>query len=477
MRLRNIKYYSFFSLMLFTLLFHVKAFAQEKELSLNKIKKKANLYFIEENYMRAFPLYQKLDSIVPNNANYEYKLGVCFLFAGNDKYKALQIIEKIKDTEIANNEIDFYYCLGRSYHLNYRFGDAKVSYHKYLSLNRKLITKQRIIDVRRLIEMCDNGEYLIQDSISAPIENIGKTVNSQYPDYAPVISADEELLIFTSRRSGSIGGLRNIHGQKDPHGKYFEDIYITKKEDEGWGQPINIGEVINTKGHDANIGLSADARQLFIYRNDKKIYGDIYVSTLEKDNWSEPTRLDKPINTKKYWEGSTSLSTDGKELYFTSNRPGGMGGRDIYKSVLLSDGVWSDPQNLGDKVNTKYDEDAPYFHADSRTIYFSSKGHSSIGGYDIFKSVLKNNVWNDAENLGYPINTPYDDIYFVLSSDRKSGYFSTDRAGGYGSYDIYKVFLPALISGMNVSGGRDPSLIPRLNGKVAVVKDFTKLAE
>ena len=223
----------------------------------------------------------------------------------------------------------------------------------------------------------------------------------------------------------------------DPEeGEYYEDVFISTLVEENWTTPEPIGPNINTKMHDAAIALSPDGQKLFIYKSTNKDKGDIFMSSLNGSDWGVPQRLGKTINTK-YWEGSVSISADGNTLYFASEKPGGFGGRDIYVSRKLPNGEWGPAENMGPKINTQYNDDAPFIHPDGITLFFSSEGHNSIGGYDVMYTVYKNGMWDDPINLGYPLNTTEDDIYYVISADGEKGYFSSNRKGGYGQQDIF----------------------------------------
>ena len=178
---------------------------------------------------------------------------------------------------------------------------------------------------------------------------------------------------------------------------------------------------------------------MYIYYDENG--GDLYECRLKGDIWDKPRPL-KEINTSA-GEKSAAVSADGQILFFTSNRDGGQGGVDIYWSHLSPNGKWGKPENLGMVVNTEYDEDGVFFHPDGKTLYFSSKGHDNMGGYDIFKTVLQpDNSWSKPENLGYPINTTSDDIYFVLSANGLTGYYSSLRDDGVGEKDIFKISMP-----------------------------------
>ncbi|MCX8112589.1 MAG: OmpA family protein [Bacteroidia bacterium] len=282
-----------------------------------------------------------------------------------------------------------------------------------------------------------NAEKYMEKPLKVDIRNLGGSINSTAPDYAPVISADESVLLFTSRRSGSTGGKIASDGLP------YEDVYIAEKRPDGsWSTPRNIGSPLNTPVHDACIALSADGQTLFLFNSDNG--GDIFVSRLSGTKWSPPRNMGSPINSK-YWEPSVCLSADERTLFFVSDRPGGRGGRDIYMCRRLPNGKWSPPINLGPPINTPYDEDGPFFHPDGKTLFYSSNGPNSMGGFDIFRSELQpDSSWSTPINLGYPINTPGDEIYFVLSASGLHGYYASEREDSYGEKDIYLVDFSTL---------------------------------
>ncbi len=444
-------------------------------LSEKEIKAKwigADELFETHNYLKALDPYYELLKIDNLNTKLNYRIGVCLFNLPVDKKKSLVYFERVKIGTprgmyssievISSEEIECYYYLGRIYHVMKRYEDAIKMYQFYKNYTGfKLstsVTAQKEFsnaEIDRFIDISVYAERRIYKPEEIVVENLGKTINSEFPDYAPIISADETELIFTSRRKGT-GGL------KDLYGAYFEDIYTSTLVEGKWTAPVGMGDNVNTDTHDAGVSLSVDGNTLFIYRTNKELTGgDLYFLSLVEDKWSKPDKLtslvtslsinDEGINTN-YIEPSATMSADGKTLYFSSNRPGGYGGKDIYRCIKLPDEQWSLAVNLGPTINTEYDEDAPFIHPDGRSLYFSSKGHDNMGGYDIFKTTLDQSdplvqgfvLWSEPKNLGSPINSVADDIYFVLSATGSIGYFSSNREEsiGYGS-DIYKADMPA----------------------------------
>jgi len=413
---------------------HVDAFAQGGNGEMFYI---ADDYIDNENFTGAINLYQRMLDEDPNNAEINFKLGFCYLNTAHEKDKAIKYIEKSvkqlgkrrrrKSTEFL--EASFY--LAKAYQANYKFDKALTQYTelKERTKNKQLL---EIIDIE--IEKCTQGNSLVNNPIQLTITNLGDSINSEYGDHSPFISADESILIFTSRRENPYSDETDISGE------YDENIYISYSEDGGpWTTPVSIGDNINTSDHEASIGISVDGQRLLIYKSEEE--GSIYESNLVGDVWSKPIKLGPTINTKGR-ETHASLSADGTKLYFTSDRKGGYGGLDIYVAYRLLNGGWGKAKNLGPGVNTPQDERAPYIHPDDITLYFSSKGHGGLGGLDIFSSQLNEfGTWTKPENIGYPINTSSDDIFYITSADRQRSYYASSKEAGFGMTDLYIIGL------------------------------------
>ncbi|HEY4797563.1 MAG TPA: hypothetical protein VII99_00655, partial [Bacteroidia bacterium] len=388
-------------------------------------------YFFSNDYAGARRFYAAAWKLDSSDAKLAFRLGVSMFNLRRYRLQSLPYFEKALKGN--NTETKFY--LGNLYHLNGKFQEAIEMYSEYMNAKDR---KENEVEIKKLIEKSKTAIEMTAHPANVKIENMGPVINSEYADYVPVISADETELIFTSRRAGSTGG------QLDPNGEFFEDIYISNKINGEWSAPTGIRS-LNTPTHDACVGLSPDGDLLFLYKPSKDLLtGDLYVSVFSGGEWATPVKLDSPINQDNCIESSASLAADGNTLYFSSDRPGGYGKRDIYRVTKLSNGEWSKPMNLGPTINTPEDEDAPFIHPDGKILYFSSKGHKNMGGYDVFRSTLnaEDGKWSEPENLGYPINTPDDDIFFVLSVDGKRGFFSSARLGGYGESDLYVVNFP-----------------------------------
>jgi outer membrane protein OmpA-like peptidoglycan-associated protein len=381
----------------------------------------------------ALDIYLKAYGQDPENPEINLKVGKLYL-EGIYRFRSLSYLEKAFRLK-PQIDVEIHKYLALSYHYNHQFDKAIENYE----LCRKTLKHDDsfLLRIDREIYECNNGKEFVANPVNAKIENLGAIINTPFAEYGPAVSANEAEMIFTSRREGSVGG------DLDDEGEYFEDIYISRKQGEEWGKPKQISDKINTSAHDASIGLSPDGNLLFIYKSDNN--GDIYYCELKKDStWSEPGQMGDNVNTKKYYENAAAISPDGKLLFFSSTRPGGHGNLDIFISELQSGGNWGPPINLGKTINTEYDEEGPVLDLDGKTLYFSSEGHKGMGGFDIFRSVYDTTTkkWSEPQNLGYPINSADDDIYFSLSGDGRHGYYASVKDGGFGDKDIYKITMP-----------------------------------
>jgi hypothetical protein len=396
---------------------------------------KAQTLFEDQNYLMALPLFEAIQVNHPKETYLKYVVGICGLYRSDMHENALVLLLQVYAKNKKVSEIE--YDIARAYHYNYKFDDAILMLDKYLK--KKKLTEEEKKSANHLKEYCNNGKILVAAPVEATIENVGDVVNTYNSEYAPVISSDEQVMIYTYRGDLSTGGKQNVYNQPDELGIYYEDVFITHKENNKWVPPTSIGENINTNVHDAAIAISNDGQKFFIFRDNGTDGGDIYVSKLMGASWSNPEKLRGDVNTS-FWEGSVSLSADEKTIYFSSEVPGGYGGKDLYQASLMPDSTWGNVKNLGPTINTAYDDDAPFIHPDGVTLFYSSKGLNSMGGYDIFKTVLsKDLVWSTPVNMGYPVNTPDEDIYFVMAANGTRGYYASGKSGGFGLQDIYTV--------------------------------------
>ena len=403
-----------------------------------KILKQARKAMFKEQYKAAQVKYLQLINAEPKNSVYNFEAGLSYLYSTHERTKSIPFLEAyfqhIKEDEDTIPEA--YYFLAKAYQLNSEFEKSNTAYSKFNPYINNNIKPGKELEKEVATENFYNKngvKYLAEKNNNTLIKNIGTNINSTDREYAPVLFKSQNVLLFTSRRKGN----GNKIDRKDllP----YEDIYVAKKTDQGWVLLTDNNELkrylpanVNTKKHDASITYSTDEKTLYTYKKDA-----IWQSTYSSDSWSALTKLNPNVNASKFNVPSVTLTPDGNTLFIVSERKEGMGGRDIYKSTKSSAGDWEEPVLLSNNINTDQDEDGPFLTEDGKTLYFSSKGHSSIGGYDIFKSEMVDGQWSAPINLGIPINSPADDIFYVTDPEQKNGFFSSSREGGHGSMDIY----------------------------------------
>jgi tetratricopeptide (TPR) repeat protein len=393
-----------------------------------------------EKFEEAAAQLKELMIVHPEEPTLNLQYGLCLLNIDYKSDDAIFYLEKAKENyslETRKNQraIEARFYLAQAYHLNHRFEEAL---QELIALKDNIPPKQKSL-LRQLEQETrynENAIKLKSNPVDFRISNLGQAINSEFDEHSPVISADESILIYTSNRQGT-GDLSN------PDGLYYEDIHKSIWRESKWLPALNLGNSVNTDGNDATCSLSADGQTLIIYRNDG-ISGDLFYSTLSEAGWSSPRKFPKPINTH-HEESHGSLSYDGNTLVFSSNRPKGFGGKDLYVVKKLPDGTWGKIINLGPTINTTEDEESPFLSTDEKTLYFASMGHMSMGGFDIFSAERLDDSeqkWSEPKNIGYPINTPGDDLFFLPSSDGQRVYFASERPGGYGRSDIWLLEFP-----------------------------------
>lgn len=376
------------------------------------------------NYIDGLVVYKKLMDKDPENTDYPYKAGLCVLFTDRDKGEAVKYLE-IASERKSDPDVDYF--LGKAYHLTLKLDKALETFEKYKNSGQG--TKQN--EVIREIEMVKNAQKLIAAPIDISFENAGDNINTEYPDYYPLVTPDESFIVFTSRRKS---------GVKEFDGYYPSAIYYSEVDSGEFVKAKKGSSMINSSYDDQAVGMSYNADKLFIYFDDIKNVGDIYEADIKDYKFKAKEKMGATVNSNGF-ESSATISADGNTLFFASRRDGGLGEKDIYMTRKLPTGDWAEPQNLGPNINTPYDEDFPNLFYDGTTLYFSSKGHNSMGGFDYFKATWnpETNEWGKPENLGYPLNTPYDDLCISFTEDQSHAYISAWRKDSKGEKDIYKV--------------------------------------
>lgn len=400
-----------------------------------RLIQKAKAEIEKENYVNAVEALNPLIQKGSQNREADLLVGYCYLNIPGEEEKALYHLELASQSyplqkNPSNNAVESHFYLAMALHQNYKFNDAVVLYRKLLDSVKQ---KTLLNSITRELEYSQNAIVLTEKPLDFQIYSLGQAINTSSEEHSPIIALDESTIYFTSNRPEK--GMERIGGG------YFESIYISYWRDGGWTRAEKLALPGEYFGNRATVSLSADGQTLIFYQNEG-FYGSLYMSRYSFNGWTEPVPLPEPINST-YNETHASLSSDGSSIWFSSDRPGGYGGKDIYVSYLLPDGYWGDPLNAGSNINTPLDEESPFIHPEGNTLYFSSEGHLSMGGYDIFKSERdETGVWSKAKNIGYPINTPDDDIFYLPTPDAQRVYYSSRQTGGMGASDIYIIAFP-----------------------------------
>ncbi|MGE0635516.1 MAG: hypothetical protein AB7G44_10300 [Bacteroidia bacterium] len=424
----------------------------------------ARMKYNEQDYNGALRIYREEFAKAPDDAMLNYRMGEAH-FALKENELAL---EKFNAAEKLNNavDVDLYLYLGKINQALANLDKALEQYEKYRAQDLK---KPQMEEINTLIAQVKTAQELLARPVNVVISNPGTPINSKFNDYHPSLTADQKVMVFTSRRGeGKVVGVdANDQG-------FYEDVYITFWNDtiHDWEDAVMAPGAINGVEHDACLSISPDGKQIFMYKNENG--GDIYVS---KKSTSEKWSSAKPVEgiNSSYWESYASLSADGKHLYFCSERKGGQGNGDIWVSKRISKNEWDKPVNLGAIVNSEDDEISVFAHPDGKTLFFSSKGHMNMGGYDIFKTVKnEKGEWSQPENMGYPINSLGDDIDFVLNTETGRAYFSSIRPDGEGEFDIYEIDMSNY--GLKSGDVKEKSNLSILKGEVMSAHDAQKLS-
>ncbi len=405
-----------------------------------------NSRMMQEEYIyHASLIADKLLLIDPESCNYNYRRAYLYLELSSDYIKALPLLEKAVvdvdenfDMYSANEKsapIDALFHLARCYHLIHNIDKAEEYFNRFL---KETLNGSPLIPYAKLfLKQCAVARKVISEPKKYRVKNIGNIVNTNAPEYSPVISLDGSALYFTSRRMWEDSASYKF---REPlKNKLPEDIYVSYLDfDSTWMSPTKL-EFCDPEQYEATIAVSSDERKIYVYQ-DITGGGDIYYSDFSSNKFGELEMFrGKKVNTK-YWETHCTVTPDGLNMYFTSDRPGGFGGRDIYRVVKMSDGTWSEPQNLGPTINTPFDEESPFIAIDNKTLYFSSNGDKSMGGFDVFLTIRdENNIWSNPINLGYPLNSANDDLFYTTTVNGLKGYLTSFRPDGYGEKDVYEI--------------------------------------
>ncbi len=405
--------------------------AQEYQEILRDIFYEAEFWLMEESYPDALVEYQKL---VPrgyaDNANINYRIGICYLNIPGEKDKAIPYLEKAvqnltpryKEGIFKENKApyDAWLYLGNGYRINNQLDKAIEAYNTY----KELLDDEESEEVHYVdqqIEACNNAKKAMDNPVYLIREHLGELINTGTADFNPVVSQDEQTMVYMTKLP------------------FYDAIKISRKIDGEWTEPRQITAEMEPEAKLLVNSISRDGNEIYLNQEDN-FNSDICVSTFEDGRWTAAKPLNKDINTK-FWESHACISGDGERLFIASNRKNGQGGMDIWVSKRGPEG-WQEPENLGPVINTDLNEDNPFLSEDDRVLYFSSQGHYNFGGYDVFRSEMQpDGSWGEPKNLGYPLSTTDDDLFYVPIGDGKYGYQALFAEDNIGSRDIYRFEL------------------------------------
>lgn len=404
---------------------------KEKEAKIYKPTKQKGLeHYWNGNFRAALDEFLLLLANDPQNVDYNFYIGCCYLETYIDKSKAISYLEFV--TQQPKFDKEALYQLGRAYQFVGRFDEAIITLNKYKDIMRT--ANDNIIAGDRVIEMCFNAKELVKYPLDVTFENLGSRINTPYPEYNPFIPENEEFIVFTSKRPDCLGIQIDYDGYKT------SDIYRANERRGKFGEARNIGSAVNTEWYEEVVGVSADGEEMLVFIDNFDGYDDVYVSQRKGRYYEEYKTFGTNINSDGI-ETSAGLSTDASKLFFSREDKTTNGGTDIFMSYRMPNGTWGNPVSLGSVINTKYNETFPHLAADGKTLYFASEGHVSMGGFDIFTSVWDEltQTWSTPKNLGFPINTVDEDYNISMSTTGRYGYVAQFRPEGFGEKDIYKV--------------------------------------
>ncbi len=417
----------------FILLLSINGLGQTR-LDFEDLYKDANAYFYFEDYEEALSHYLNVYENYPDNYNLDYRIGLCYLNISGSKHKAIPYLERAsKNISKRYNEnslretlapVDALFYLGNAYFINNQLDKAKASYEKFLS-EVKSPKQYNMEYLNHQIAGLDRSKVIQNYPVNFLRSNLGQNINNRFPNFNPVVSGDGKTLAYTTKE------------------RFYQAIYISRKEGDNWGRPQNITLDLVVDGNCSTLSLSYTGDELYLFKDDDHV-GNIWVTKFTKDRWTPMQKLNENINTQ-FYETHASVSADGKKLYFASNRSGGFGDLDIYVSERNASGDWGPAKNLGPNINSAFNENSPFITVDGNTLFFSSEGHNSMGGYDIFFSQRqKDGTWSKPVNLGYPINSTDDDIFYHPLGDGSMGLMAIFDPKGFGETDILQIeiFLP-----------------------------------
>jgi tetratricopeptide (TPR) repeat protein len=393
----------------------------------------AKAYLSVGDFVSALKEYQLLIKKDSANPEYNYNLATCYLNTNIDKSKALPYLQ-FASTQPKMDPIVFY-DLGRAYQIVNRFDEAIEAFRKYKSIVNG--PDMNYIPADLQIEMCERAKEMVQNPVNVTFENMGARINSPSPDYSPYISKYEDLLHFTSKRAGNVGNLVDFDGY------YTADLFFVEKVNGNWEKSKRLANTINTPLIEEMAGVSDDGNYLFAYVDNLDYRYQVLMGVRTGKSFQYFQPMGPNVNPKGEGATAVTIFNDKKTVIFAAERMGGLGNSDLWISKVLPNGSWGPPVNMGPSINTELDEDYPHLSADNKRLYFSSVGHNSMGGFDLYYSDWDSvsGQWSKPVNLGYPVNTPDDNVQISFTASGRYAYLSALRPEGYGNLDIYRVIF------------------------------------
>jgi len=420
----------------------------------------AEYFLLEKCYEKAALKYLEALDLYPQNANMLYKIGYSYLLTPDKKEYAIKYLEQAaekvsldynpKAIKEANAPPEALFYLGKAYQITNQFKRAEDVYRRYREHLDPLEDFCRYVDL--LVAQCKNAPALMEEKKGLKAKNLGTSINDSDMNFNAVFSGDGKTMAFTRCNESGY------------------EVLVARNLGESWGDPVSISEEIRAYFLKTS-GISYDGTELYLiddFTSEGIVYyfpyekGSVYYTYYDNGKWAKVQKLKKPINSK-YNESHASISPDGHTLYFASDRPGGYGGLDIYKSTIDSKGKWSQPENLGPTINSEFNENTPFLSSDGRYLFFSSEAHNSMGGYDIFYADLT--VGTQPVRMGFPLNNAEDNLFF-FPNDLTSGYMAYHDPKGHGHKDIfYTKLLPYvnLMGNITITNDGGTNLSPDFN--------------
>lgn len=424
-------------LLFIPLLFVAQGYAQK---SADNLSPKA--YYSVNDYNRALEGYLQLWPKHQQDLEINLNIATCYLHVNGDKSKALPYLNFLVREGNKDDELTF--MLGQANMYAYNFDEALKYFNNYRYRSRSNPKNSDLADL--YVSYCTNAKDMVAHAQNVVFENLGANINTKYPDYYPFVVEGDSTLYYTARRETNQGNMSSFEGF------YTSDIYVSRKANGQFGKSKNLGTLINTAEDEQCVYVTPNGKNMIIYIDNAKlkISEDLFITSADKGKtFPKPTGFNDPVNTDfGEMEGCITQKLD--MMFVASDRPDGMGETDIYMIEKVGPNEWGKPVDLGPSINTRYSEAFPVYDEETHTLYFASNGPKSMGGFDVFKSVFdpKTKAFGPAINLGYPINTPEDNMVFSLSTNKHDGYLSAYRPEGYGDLDIYKVNYRTTLKGV-----------------------------